>query len=158
MFRRLSDWLNRCVTFISAFLFGILILIVFSQVIFRYVFASSFIWGEELGKYIFVWLMFLGITTGVYNSKHLGIAYFAGKVSKRGQVWIKYFCYGLSIAFFSILGITGFLFSLMNMDSSSPVLPVAYGYIYSVIPVASILCVIYSIAILLEVHKQDETV
>lgn len=157
MFRRLSDFLNRGVTVISTILFGLLIFLVFSQVVFRYVLASSFIWGEELGKYIFVWLMFLGITTGVYNSKHLGIAYFAGKVSKRGQIWIKYFCYGLSIAFFTILGITGFLFSLMNIDSSSPVLPIAYGYIYSVVPLASILCVIYSITILLEVHAQGET-
>ncbi|MHC1758774.1 MAG: TRAP transporter small permease [Negativicutes bacterium] len=151
MLRNLSDLLYKSVTVVNAILFAALIVIVFTQVIFRYVFASSFIWGEELSKYIFVWLMFLGISSGIYNSKHLGISYFAGKLSIQGQQMVKYFCYGLTILFFSILGGTGFMFSLMNMDSLSPVLHIAYGYIYGIIPITSLFCVLYSITIVKEV-------
>jgi TRAP-type C4-dicarboxylate transport system, small permease component len=154
MLRGLSDCIYKLVTYANTVLFAILILIIFAQVVLRYAFATSVIWGEELSKFIFVWLMFLGISSGIYNSKHLGIAYFAGKVSARGQLLIKYFCYGLTIMFFSILCVTGAMLSLMNMDSLSPVLNVAYGYVYVIIPLSSLFCVLYSITIVKEVAGQ----
>ena len=154
MLRSLSDCIYKFVTCVNTLLFAVLIVIVFAQIIFRYVFATSFIWGEELSKYIFVWLMFLGISSGIYNSKHLGISYFAGKISDRGQLMIKYFCYGLTIIFFSVLCSSGFIFSLMNMDSLSPVLQIAYGYVYGIIPLSSLFCVLYSVTIVKEIASQ----
>jgi len=50
---------------IVALMMGALILMVFSQVVLRFLFDSSLVWVEELGRFIFMWLMFLGITVGV---------------------------------------------------------------------------------------------
>jgi TRAP-type C4-dicarboxylate transport system, small permease component len=155
MLRSFSDWTYKFVTCASTVLFAVLILLIFAQVVLRYAFATSVIWGEELSKFVFVWLMFLGISSGIYNSKHLGIAYFAGKISPRGQLLVKYFCYGMTIVFFSILCWAGAMLSLANLDSLSPVLHVAYGLVYAIIPFSSLLCVLFSVTILTEVAGQS---
>lgn len=43
------------------------------QVILRFVFQSGFPWGEEISRFIFVWLVFLSIPYAARNGRHIGI-------------------------------------------------------------------------------------
>ena len=43
------------------------------QVIMRYVFHSSLGWSEELARYMFVWLVFIGISYGAKVMRHIKI-------------------------------------------------------------------------------------
>lgn len=43
------------------------------QVILRFVFQGGFAWGEEVSRFIFVWLVFLAIPYAARNSRHIGI-------------------------------------------------------------------------------------
>lgn len=43
------------------------------QVVARYVFNSPFIWSEELSRYLFIWLSFLGAWYAWIRREHLGI-------------------------------------------------------------------------------------
>jgi len=47
--------------------------IIFFQVIMRYVFNDSLVWSEELGKFLFVWLSWLGISIGHRRREHIKI-------------------------------------------------------------------------------------
>jgi TRAP-type C4-dicarboxylate transport system permease small subunit len=48
-------------------------LILFVQVVMRYVMQSSLSWSEELARYLFVWLVYLGISYGAKIMKHIKI-------------------------------------------------------------------------------------
>ena len=47
--------------------------IMFMQVVMRYVFRSSLAWSEELSRYFFIWMTFLGISYAIKKRTHLRI-------------------------------------------------------------------------------------
>lgn len=53
--------------------------IIFFQVIMRYVFNNSSSWSEELGKFLFVWLSWLGISIGHRRKEHIRITLLVDK-------------------------------------------------------------------------------
>lgn len=55
-----------CVTLLAAM--SILIVV---QVFFRYVLQNSLSWSEELARYMFIWLIYIGISYGVKMRKHI---------------------------------------------------------------------------------------
>lgn len=57
-----------CVTLMS-----IMSVLLFVQVIMRYVVGQSLSWSEELARYIFIWLIYLGISYGAKIMKHIKI-------------------------------------------------------------------------------------
>lgn len=48
-------------------------LLIFSQVVARYVFHQSLTWSEEIGRYIFVWMSFLGLALAVKAKAHVAL-------------------------------------------------------------------------------------
>lgn len=71
---------DRIITFVEqrvivpllAFLLAFITLAVFSQVLLRYIFNTTFLWSEELSLYAFIWCVFLGAAVGVQRHIHLG--------------------------------------------------------------------------------------
>ena len=63
------------------FLFMILVVVIFLQVVMRYVFNNSLSWTEALGRYIFVWLSWLGVSLGAKKGEHIKISLLTQKLS-----------------------------------------------------------------------------
>ena len=47
--------------------------IIFLQVVMRSVFNSSLSWSEELARYIFIWQIWLGMSIGLRENKHIRV-------------------------------------------------------------------------------------
>jgi TRAP-type C4-dicarboxylate transport system permease small subunit len=54
-----------------------------AQVIGRYVFNHSISWSEELSKYIFVWLIWLGTSYAAKNNQHIYMEFLIDKMKGR---------------------------------------------------------------------------
>lgn len=54
-----------------AFTLSLSVVIIFAQVIMRYVFSSSLSWSEELARYLFLWQIWVGAAFAVKHKKHL---------------------------------------------------------------------------------------
>lgn len=54
-------------------MFAIMVAAIFLQVIMRFVFNNSLPWSEELGKFMFVWISWLGISIGQRRNEHIKI-------------------------------------------------------------------------------------
>lgn len=52
---------------------AIMSVVIFFQVIMRYVFRSSLTWSEELARYLFVWIVYFAISYAVKERKHIKI-------------------------------------------------------------------------------------
>ena len=57
---KLLGKLERVLLILLAGLLAFITLGVFIQVVLRYVFATSFLWGEELSLFAFIWCVFIG--------------------------------------------------------------------------------------------------
>ena len=63
-------WLLRAVI---AVLLAAMVVLVFGNVVLRYGFNSGIAVSEELSRWLFVWMMFLGAIVGLREHAHLGI-------------------------------------------------------------------------------------
>ena len=66
LFARLERWLGPVLGALLAFI----TVGVFIQVVLRYVFATSFLWGEELSLFAFIWCVFLGTVVCSWRRIH----------------------------------------------------------------------------------------
>jgi TRAP-type C4-dicarboxylate transport system permease small subunit len=145
---KIGDLIEKAIGKIVLVLMGTLIALVFLQVILRYFFSSGMVWAEELERFIFVWLMFLGITLGVYKKKHIAVELIVEMLEKRFRGF-AILSYLLSVAFFAILAWYGYVFCKMGFDGNASVLPIKLGFIYLVIPVTSILAVLFYVILMI---------
>ena len=58
--RILEEFEQRVIIPLLAVLLAFITIGVFIQVVLRYVFSTSFLWGEELSLFAFIWCVFLG--------------------------------------------------------------------------------------------------
>ncbi len=71
----------------------VMVVLVFGNVVMRYAFNSGFTVSEELSRWLFVWLTFLGAVVALRDNAHLGTDMMVGKLGPMG----KRICMGLSL-------------------------------------------------------------
>jgi TRAP-type C4-dicarboxylate transport system permease small subunit len=59
------------------------------QVVMRYVFHSALSWSEELARYLFIWLIYIGISYGVKRGSHVAVTAINWILSGRAQHLLK---------------------------------------------------------------------
>ncbi len=64
---------ERLVEKLMALALGLIVLLVFSNVVGRYALGTSFAGAEELSRLLFVWLVFLGAILTLRRRAHLGV-------------------------------------------------------------------------------------
>lgn len=58
------------------------------EVIRRFVLSFSSVWGEEIARFAFIYLTWVGASAGVKNRSHIRIDIIYGWVPERHQVWL----------------------------------------------------------------------
>ncbi|MEH0022994.1 MAG: TRAP transporter small permease [Desulfobacter sp.] len=73
MITRLLSGMDTIVNWILALIMTAMLVVVSAQVWYRFVLNNPLAWSEELARYLFVWISFLGSAVGVRMRVHLGI-------------------------------------------------------------------------------------
>lgn len=66
-------WVNTIEETLIAVLLGLMTVVTFINVVLRYGFNSSFIWGLEVTLILFAWLVILGVSYCIKITAHLGV-------------------------------------------------------------------------------------
>jgi TRAP-type C4-dicarboxylate transport system permease small subunit len=69
------------------------------EVIRRFVFSFSSVWGEEIARFAFIYLTWVGASAGVKNRSHIRIDVIYGWVPERHHVWLYVFADVATMAF-----------------------------------------------------------
>jgi TRAP-type C4-dicarboxylate transport system permease small subunit len=80
--------LEGVVETLMAIALGLIVLLVFSNVVGRYALGASFAGAEELSRLLFVWLVFLGAVLTLRRRAHLGVEL----VQARLPIWARRSC------------------------------------------------------------------
>jgi len=81
--------IDRAVKLVEAVLAALLlgmVLMVFGNVVLRYAFNSGITVSEELSRFFFVWLTFIGAIVAMHDGTHLGMDNVVSKLSRRGKL------------------------------------------------------------------------
>ena len=130
---KLLKWLDDNIElYICVFLMSFMTLLVFVQVVMRYVFNNSLSWSEELARYTFIWLIYIGISYGCKLRKHIKIDAALYLFPKKARPYVVLLGDILFIAFAVYITYTGFFYSMeqIRFDMRSAALKIPYQYIY----------------------------
>lgn len=83
--------------------FSTMVSVIFLQVIMRFIFNNSLSWSEELGKFLFVWISWIGISIGHKRKEHIKITLLVEKFPKKFKIISEMFS---EIVLIIICGIT----------------------------------------------------
>ena len=139
MINKLIDGYCQFISYLIAAALALMVVLVFGNVFMRYAFNSGFSVSEELSRWLFVWLTFLGAIVAVRDNGHLGTDMLVGKLGPAG----KKVCMGLSLLL--MLYCLWLLFkgsydqSVINWDTTSAVMEVSMSYFYACGMVFSVL-------------------
>jgi len=77
---RILDWALDRVTLL---LLTVLLLVVGAQIFARYVLNHSLFWSEELARYLFIYLVFLGAAIVLRRGGHIQVSFFVDQLPPR---------------------------------------------------------------------------
>lgn len=147
-------WTTRA--FCGALMVAMLV-IIFSQVLARYVFQYSLTWSEELGRYIFVWMTFLGMTVAYRAGAHVALDIICAALKGWSRKTLETINDLLVIVLSSAILYSGINLFLLGMRQKSPALKLPMQWVYIVVPVSGLLLLFFALRILwLRHHKAGE--
>ena len=85
MIHKLIDKYCRGLSVLMAAALALMVVLVFTNVVLRYVFNSGITVSEELSRWLFVWLTFLGAIVALHEGAHLGTDTLVSRLSVRGK-------------------------------------------------------------------------
>ncbi len=125
--------LNGCCRMLEAVIamcLAVMVVLVFGNVMLRYGFNSGITLSEELSRWLFVWMTFMGAIVALKEHGHLGTDMLVSRLGSRG----KKFCLGLSqllMLFVCLLLLKGsFEQAKVNYGSTSAVMEVSMAWLY----------------------------
>lgn len=82
-------------------------LLLFLNIVLRYIFHAPFNWAEEIIRYAFIWVTFFGASQCAKLGTHVGIDIFVQKMPHRLQCWVRGFSQFFSAACCAICFVSG---------------------------------------------------
>lgn len=117
-----------CIALMSA-----MTLILAVQVFMRYVMQASLTWSEELARYIFVWLIYIGISYGAKIMKHIRIEAAVLLLPQKGQRYAEIVGDVLFLGFACFIVYTswGIVQKQLMLGQASPAIQMPMWMLYS---------------------------
>jgi TRAP-type C4-dicarboxylate transport system permease small subunit len=143
----LLSWLDRTINWILALLMAAMVVVIAAQVWYRFVLNDPLSWSEELRRYLFVWISFLGAAAGVRYRVHLGIDLLQ-KLLPPNAYRIVVVLMNLIIQVFLVLVIYwGFRILGIIRFQTSASMNISMVYPYLAVPVGSVFMLINSLRV-----------
>jgi TRAP-type C4-dicarboxylate transport system permease small subunit len=131
-FVRLNQWLVIA-------LMASMAVLVFANVVSRYVLNYSIIWVEELTRYMMVWVGFIGSGLVLRYGAHIAVDVFQELLPVRAAQTLRAAIVALLAATFLSMAWLGLRYAAFAWDQETPVLNWSTGFIYLCIPIGSLL-------------------
>jgi TRAP-type transport system small permease protein len=123
-------------------------LIVFANVVLRYLTNASIEWGEEVSRHMMIWLTFLGSGIVLRYGGHIAIENMQDALPTTLARVVRALVALLLIAFFMMLMWTGFAYTQRAMMQLTASTQIPFGYIYAAIPVGGALLLVHFLLII----------
>lgn len=133
----------------------VLTVIVFTDVVMRYIFKQGFSWSQEVATLMMVWFSLVGMAIGVLEKIHISIEMFTAKLSPRALSVLDSVNHVLIAAFGGLMVWFGVKIMIMTKLSTMPATKLPSSVLYVILPLAGMLVLLNG---LLAAAKQDKKI
>ena len=145
-----SDIINRVTEYTIAVMMAIVTVIIALQVFTRYVLHDSLTWTEEIGRYLMIWICFLGSAMALKYGEHISVTFIEERFPPRLRQGVRVAIALTVLAFFALATWVGLLMTLQVSDQQAPVTWISMAWAYSCIPVGCFFMMIHALAHLVQ--------
>ncbi|MGE0329896.1 MAG: TRAP transporter small permease [Ramlibacter sp.] len=131
MLTTLLDRYCRLLGFAMVACLAVMVALVFGNVVMRYGFNSGFTLSEELSRWLFVWMTFMGAVVAVHERAHLGNDTLVSRLPLAGKKLCLGATYLLMLYLCWLLLRGAWQQTRINADATSAVMQVSMGILYA---------------------------
>lgn len=129
---RLINIYCRVLSTLMALLLALMVVLVFGNVVLRYGFNSGIAFSEEVSRWLFVWLTFMGAVVALHTKAHMSLGEVVSALSPKVQRICHLFALGLML-WVTYLILTGsWAQTLINLENTAPVTGWSQAWFYGV--------------------------
>lgn len=153
--KRLKDYVDKFVVNTTIGLFIVMTLIVFMQVIFRYVFRNSLTWSEEIARYMLVWIIFIGAGYVLGQGAHVNLDILFTRFPGKLRFILAKINAVLLLGFSFIIIRYGYELMTIGFKQKSSAMQIPMNYIYTVIPLGGLIIMFYCLYALFDKGEKE---
>lgn len=146
--RKTLDLSERVLAVLCVIAFATMFVLGIATVVFRYVIESSLAFPDELIRYLFIWMIFLGSAIAFRRNMHAAIGVVVSSLPPAMKRAALLFATAACGVFFAVMLRSGLLLTLRVKTQISPALEVSMAWVYGAIPVGMALLCIYAAELL----------
>lgn len=140
-----EDWFVKANQWIVIALMGTMAVLVFVNVVSRYVFNFSIIWVEELTQYQMIWVAYLGAGLALREGRHVAVDTIQDLFPPPAQRTIRGLIWLAMAAFLVTLTVLGLRIVAFTWNQETPVLNIPTGIPYLAIPLGAAAFLLHAI-------------
>lgn len=124
----------------------VMFLLVFTNVVTRYVFGFSLNWAEELARYLMIWTGYLGAGLAMREGRHVAIEYLQERLPRPMALALRAIIGVVILLFMGTLAYLGYQYVLFAMSLKTAALQWKVGYVYTILPIGALTFIIHMLA------------
>ena len=146
MIEKILEGFCQLLRFLVGLLIAALIVPVFMQVLSRYTgIIPTFLWTEELAKFIFIWVVMLGSMVAVWEGTHFDVQVIPEASSPLIRMLQQGFVLVMIIAFAVLFARYGIDYAKFGSIQSSVMMQINLLYIYITVPLAGFVWAVFAL-------------
>jgi len=115
-----------------------MVVMVFGNVVLRYAFSTGIVFSEEMSRYLFVWMTFLGAVVAMRDHLHIGMDGLIRRLPRNGQLACFVISSLLMLGCCWLLLVGGWKQMFLNIDVKAQVSGIPMAAVYSSLVVAAL--------------------
>jgi len=154
MMQRVSDGVDRASQAAIIIVLGCMAVVVFMQVIFRYLLHLPLFWTEEFARYCLIWISLLGAGVALKRGEHIAVTFLVERLPK-GAARMTALMARISVLVMLIVVTWGGI-KLVTITSAqiSPALRIPMAIPYLALPIGSIIMLLHLVSSLCGSHDE----
>lgn len=141
--RNIITKMERAERLLASCIFCVMMFSVASQIIMRYIFNRPLLWSEELARYTYVWLVFIGAAYDVTQEKHIAVTLVTEKLPKTVQNSIKVFFNLLIVGALAYMLPHAIQYMFRQNSLFSGCMQIPMSWVYAALPAGYVLIIIH---------------
>lgn len=139
----------------------VLTVVVFCDVVLRYIFKQGFSWTQEIATLMLVWFSLIGMAIGVLEKIHISIEMFTSHLPEKVISIIEFIDHVLIAVFGGVMLYYGIVIMQMTKSSTLPATKMPSAVLYVILPISGLLILLNALLVAAKQEKkifnEDET-